>query len=339
MATVSQIPLESAVSSFSRCQLYYDFARGRQQRINHSIFTENSFVGDILADEYLDITNVSHRIGSNTQTSFSHYSVFLDVEFTKSVDIGYFWSADSTEHLNDGSWHREQYQFILQYNELGISNQEIGPQTFPGSVPLHLNKRYVIIYKSSLDTAELYINGQLKGSRSIYNHGIYSPYFIKLGGSKQPMKVYRYAFYGDELTSNDIREICNITSHLDDPHTDMGGTQNKISTVQVFGVLPIFLIPLCITMIIVVFACMIKHKRKQHKLHKKRKKIKTMHHNDTLVQRCNTNDPCVICMDHLKEYICTPCGHYCLCEECKNKVHKCPLCQAKCKSIIKVYKC
>lgn len=41
---------------------------------------------------------------------------------------------------------------------------------------------------------------------------------------------------------------------------------------------------------------------------------------------------CVICYDNNSEYIFVPCGHYCICAGCNNRlhnmnIHNCPMCQ------------
>lgn len=50
---------------------------------------------------------------------------------------------------------------------------------------------------------------------------------------------------------------------------------------------------------------------------------------------------CVICMDGEKEYVGVPCGHLMFCEECRDVFRHsgkpCPVCNARMKSIIKVY--
>ncbi len=48
---------------------------------------------------------------------------------------------------------------------------------------------------------------------------------------------------------------------------------------------------------------------------------------------------CVVCMDLKRTYICLPCSHLCLCKNCaKEMKNVCPLCQAKCERIIKVFR-
>eukprot|EP01084_Bolivina_argentea_P264690 448467_1 len=48
------------------------------------------------------------------------------------------------------------------------------------------------------------------------------------------------------------------------------------------------------------------------------------------------DNQCVFCMDAQRDHLCTPCGHLCLCSNCKEKIGgKCPICRAKC-TVIKV---
>lgn len=52
----------------------------------------------------------------------------------------------------------------------------------------------------------------------------------------------------------------------------------------------------------------------------------------TKVEECN------ICYVNKKKYACIPCGHLCMCGECANKINeKCPICNVKTNSIIKIY--
>merc|ERR1712228_67609 len=47
---------------------------------------------------------------------------------------------------------------------------------------------------------------------------------------------------------------------------------------------------------------------------------------------------CVICLDNKRTHCCVPCGHKCLCEQCKDLTNgKCPICQRAIDSFIKVY--
>eukprot|EP01084_Bolivina_argentea_P151083 263741_1 len=52
----------------------------------------------------------------------------------------------------------------------------------------------------------------------------------------------------------------------------------------------------------------------------------------------DTDNECVICYDCEKEYLCVPCGHLSLCENCKDSVKECPICRSPCDSIIKLFK-
>jgi len=49
---------------------------------------------------------------------------------------------------------------------------------------------------------------------------------------------------------------------------------------------------------------------------------------------------CVVCIDHDRTNLVTPCGHFCLCESCVNQLPrpiKCPVCRGDAREIIKVY--
>ena len=50
------------------------------------------------------------------------------------------------------------------------------------------------------------------------------------------------------------------------------------------------------------------------------------------------NTRCVVCLSKQRRYLCAPCGHLCLCENCIQRMkRKCPICRAKCK-FIQVFK-
>lgn len=51
-------------------------------------------------------------------------------------------------------------------------------------------------------------------------------------------------------------------------------------------------------------------------------------------------DKCACCWEHPPEMVCIPCGHLCICEECKYKLRqkKCPICSQPVKNIYKVFK-
>eukprot|EP00483_Globobulimina_turgida_P011685 UN11707 len=51
-----------------------------------------------------------------------------------------------------------------------------------------------------------------------------------------------------------------------------------------------------------------------------------------------SQNECVVCLDHERSYICTPCGHFCICEGCVEAIsNKCPICRMDCK-VIQVFK-
>eukprot|EP01084_Bolivina_argentea_P150664 263082_1 len=49
-------------------------------------------------------------------------------------------------------------------------------------------------------------------------------------------------------------------------------------------------------------------------------------------------DECVVCMDKKKEYLCVPCGHLCVCVDCKDSVKQCPMCRKVSTTVIKLFK-
>ena len=47
---------------------------------------------------------------------------------------------------------------------------------------------------------------------------------------------------------------------------------------------------------------------------------------------------CIICMDNSPNYACIPCGHKCLCKDCKdNVIDNCPVCRNPYDSVIKIF--
>jgi len=46
---------------------------------------------------------------------------------------------------------------------------------------------------------------------------------------------------------------------------------------------------------------------------------------------------CVICMENEKKLLLIPCGHYCLCEKCKEKILQCPICRKDIQQVHIVY--
>lgn len=47
-------------------------------------------------------------------------------------------------------------------------------------------------------------------------------------------------------------------------------------------------------------------------------------------------DECVVCMDGLAVFACVPCGHLCLCDDCK-VLDKCPMCRVKVQYTMKIF--
>lgn len=57
---------------------------------------------------------------------------------------------------------------------------------------------------------------------------------------------------------------------------------------------------------------------------------------DTLA--LSADEECTICYINKKTFACIPCGHLCLCYKCKNNIEdKCPLCNEKTDSIVKIF--
>ena len=344
--------------SYLDCELYYDFSISSQQLINDSLFTENAFNGDEI-NGYFDISDSTNIIGSNSEFSFLEYTILLDIQFIFTENQTYFWGADQTPDINNGATNRKQYHFVLLNGYLGIENS-VELKLFSGSRKLNTNQRYLIIYKSARKNAELYIDGELQGTQEIYNYGIYSPFYIKLGGvgymnqSLTEMKIYRYAFYDKLLSDMEIKEMCQqfvpITTEIVDKvivdGNDGLGAYDMI-TIELF-IIGGILCFLCVIGAIFVFY---KHKKdenerddeedesddySQHGLQNDGDDDDDDYEND--INNYNECDnECVICMDKKREYICIPCGHYCLCRNCKNRMKgKCPVCRRKCQ-IIKVF--
>jgi len=50
---------------------------------------------------------------------------------------------------------------------------------------------------------------------------------------------------------------------------------------------------------------------------------------------------CCICLDNCVNTVIVPCGHVCICEDCKQKIkdNKCPICRQQITQIIKTYIC
>ena len=61
--------------------------------------------------------------------------------------------------------------------------------------------------------------------------------------------------------------------------------------------------------------------------------------NVSLQQQLDAKDECCICMDEEPVYAMVPCGHHCVCEDCKNEhqIKECPICRTKVDSLLKVY--
>ena len=52
----------------------------------------------------------------------------------------------------------------------------------------------------------------------------------------------------------------------------------------------------------------------------------------------HTENRCVICLDDKPKYACIPCGHQCLCEQCKDSVTDiCPVCRHQFDSVFKIF--
>eukprot|EP01084_Bolivina_argentea_P297830 513155_1 len=72
-------------------------------------------------------------------------------------------------------------------------------------------------------------------------------------------------------------------------------------------------------------------------------RIEELESNNTIMKQLisdkEKDNECVACLDLDRCYICLPCGHLCLCENCVKLVNNiCPLCQVECSDIIKVFR-
>ncbi len=47
---------------------------------------------------------------------------------------------------------------------------------------------------------------------------------------------------------------------------------------------------------------------------------------------------CVVCKDHDRSRIFLPCGHLCVCKDCKDSVTCCPICRSQIKGVVAVYR-
>lgn len=56
--------------------------------------------------------------------------------------------------------------------------------------------------------------------------------------------------------------------------------------------------------------------------------------------KAENEDKCACCWERPPEMVCIPCGHLCICEECKYQLRqkKCPICSQPVKNIYKVFK-
>ncbi len=46
---------------------------------------------------------------------------------------------------------------------------------------------------------------------------------------------------------------------------------------------------------------------------------------------------CSVCLEHKRLMVCVPCGHLCICEECKSRVTKCPICREDIRECIHIF--
>ncbi|XP_078492411.1 zinc finger protein [Ciona intestinalis] len=62
----------------------------------------------------------------------------------------------------------------------------------------------------------------------------------------------------------------------------------------------------------------------------------TMSMQDRLLELQNERK-CKICVDKLSDIVFVPCGHLCVCQACKSKVTRCPICKSKVEKSIRTY--
>ena len=46
---------------------------------------------------------------------------------------------------------------------------------------------------------------------------------------------------------------------------------------------------------------------------------------------------CIICLDKSKEYAIIPCGHWCVCRDCVEKITRCPVCRTRKENALRIY--
>ena len=66
----------------------------------------------------------------------------------------------------------------------------------------------------------------------------------------------------------------------------------------------------------------------------KKNLITIIDENENVVVYGDVDDECVICMEENNQIVFIPCGHFCTCEICSNKIQKCPLCRSLITSLV-----
>eukprot|EP01084_Bolivina_argentea_P180274 311441_1 len=53
------------------------------------------------------------------------------------------------------------------------------------------------------------------------------------------------------------------------------------------------------------------------------------HEDEDVSVTADEENECIICLSSRREYLCVPCGHLCLCKNCKDLMEKCPVCRTQ----------
>lgn len=69
-----------------------------------------------------------------------------------------------------------------------------------------------------------------------------------------------------------------------------------------------------------------------------RQKIKKLNKQIQNLSTCKSENTCVICLDNISEFALIPCGHVCVCKNCKIFLKKkCPICNTNINNILEIF--